>query len=191
MAAYASAMDSIPAPYNVPVAIAMAGMVAAMGAKQLSMIASTSFQGGGSAAAAAPPSRVEIGSRTNSVDLAKANNAGGELAYARGASGVGSGMTDYRPTGAFSGYKHRAGGGYVVGEQGPELFMPDVPGEIIPSGQGAGSSINATFNIQALDSTGVAELLEVQKGNIIDMIRDAANDHGEFFLETIDTGAYT
>jgi hypothetical protein len=65
-----------------------------------------------------------------------------------------------------------------------------MPGEIIPSGQGAGASVNATFNISAIDATGVEDLLNEQKGNIIGMIRDAANDHGEFFLETVDTGAY-
>jgi len=190
MAAYSSAMESIPAPYNVPVAVAMAGMVAAMGAKQLSMIASTSFQGGGSSAGAAPPSTIAVGSRNASVDLAKGQNAGGELAYARGAQGIGSGMTDYKPKGAFSGYKHRAGGGYVVGEQGPELFMPDTPGEIIPSGQGVGGQTNINFSISAVDSAGVEDLLMNQRGNIIGMIREAANEHGEFFLESVQDKSY-
>ena len=183
-------MESIPAPYNVPVAVAMAGMVAAMGAKQLSMIASTSFQGGGSSAGAAPPSTIAVGSRNASVDLAKGQNAGGELAYARGAQGIGSGMTDYKPKGAFSGYKHRAGGGYVVGEQGPELFMPDTPGEIIPSGQGVGGQTNINFSISAVDSAGVEDLLMNQRGNIIGMIREAANEHGEFFLESVQDKSY-
>jgi hypothetical protein len=171
-----------------PLNFVLAGMIAALGAAQLSIVAGTSYQGGGSGVSSAP-SEISMGSRSNTVDLARGNNAGGELAYMRGESGTGRGASDFRP--AFMGYtKTRAAGGYIVGEQGPELFMPDVPGEIIPSGQGAGASVNATFNISAIDATGVEDLLNEQKGNIIGMIRDAANDHGEFFLETVDTGAY-
>jgi hypothetical protein len=171
-------------PFGLPVA----AMFAAMGAAQLAMISKMEYEGGGTGTPSTP-SKITAGSRENTVDLARGNNAGGELAYMRGESGTGRGATDFRP--AFMGYtKTRAAGGYIVGEQGPELFMPDVPGEIIPSGQGAGASVNATFNISAIDATGVEDLLNEQKGNIIGMIRDAANDHGEFFLETVDTGAY-
>ncbi len=99
--------------------------------------------------------------------------------------GQGTGATDFKPTGAFTGYKHRAGGGYIVGEQGPELFMPDVPGEIIASGQGTGGSTNVSFNIQAVDAAGVEEVLLAQKGHIIGMIREAANEHGQEFFEDI------
>ena len=168
----------------------MAAMVAAMGAAQLSIISGMTYQGGGSSAGAAMPSKVVVGSRNASVDLAKGQNAGGELAYARGAQGTGTGMTDFKPTSAFSGYKHRAGGGYVVGEQGPELFMPDTPGQIIPSGQGVGGQTNINFSINAVDSAGVEDLLMNQRGNIIGMIREAANEHGEFFLEGVQEKSY-
>lgn len=168
----------------------MAAMVAAMGAAQLGIISGMTYQGGGSSAGAAVPSKVVVGSRNASVDLAKGQNAGGELAYARGESGIGSGMTDFKPTSAFAGYKHRAGGGYVVGEQGPELFMPDTPGQIIPSGQGTGGQTNVNFSINAVDSAGVEDLLMNQRGNIIGMIREAANEHGEFFLESVQDKSY-
>jgi len=138
-------LGAAPPPFN----FALAGMVAAMGAQQLSMISGMTFQGGASSAPAAP-SQIAVGSRNASVDLAKGQNAGGELAYARGEQGIGSGMTDFKPTSAFAGYKHRAGGGYVVGEQGPELFMPDTPGQIIPSGQGTGGQTNVNFSINAV-----------------------------------------
>jgi hypothetical protein len=167
---------------------AAAAMVISMGAKQLAMISATSFQGGGSIGGAdATPSKISIGQRNNTVDLAKSNSASGELAYMRGADGVG-GAGNFRP--AFSGYKHRAGGGYVVGEQGPELFMPNTPGEIIPSGQNVGGSTNVSFNINTVDATGVEELLIGQKGNIIGMIRDAANSYGESFMDGVDTTVY-
>jgi len=154
-----------------------------LGAAQLAIISSTSFKGGGGGTpSAGGATSISAGKRENTVDLAKANNASGELAYAREAKGTGN-MTNFKP--AFSGHKHRQAGGYVVGEQGPELFMPEVPGNIIPAGQGMGGTTNVNFSISAVDATGVQELLEVQKGNIIGMIRQAANEHGESFLEMV------
>lgn len=170
---------------------ALAAMVGAMGVASLAQIAGTSFQGGSSAAPAGPGA-LSMGERSNTVDLGKGNNAGGELAYMRGSSGQGTGATDFKPTPAFSGYKtkNRASGGYIVGEQGPEVFMPDTAGSIIPSGQGVGGSTNVSFNIQAMDATGVEDVLIAQKGQIIRMIREAANEHGEFFLENVREEAY-
>lgn len=166
----------------------MAAFIIAMGAKQLSMIDSQTYDGGGGGGASMP-SKITVGSRQSSVDLAKGENAGGELAYARGAEGTGTGMTNFKP--AFAGYKHRAAGGFVVGEQGPEVFMPDVPGEIIPSGKGVGGApANVNFSISAVDAAGVEELLINQKGNIIGMIREAANEHGEMFLESVQEKSY-
>ena len=178
-------LGAAPFPFN----FALAGMVAAMGVKQLAMISGTSFQGGGTGGGAgAAPTTISAGSRKNSVDFAKTQSSSGELGYMRGASGIG-GAENFRP--AFSGYKHRAGGGYVVGEQGPELFMPETPGTIIPSGQGTGESTNVNFSIQAVDAEGVEDLLVRQRGNIIGMIREAANSYGQDFMEGIDTSIYT
>ena len=169
---------------NWPMMIAMG----AMGAAQLAIIAGTSYQGGGGTAAVTKPSEISMGSRSNTVDLARGNNAGGELAYMRGESGQGKGATDFTP--AFAGYKHRAQGGYIVGEQGPEVFMPQVDGDIIPSGQSSSAPTNISFNIQAVDAMGVENVLIQQKGHIIKMIREAANEHGEFFLENVREEAY-
>jgi hypothetical protein len=165
---------------------------AAMGAAQLAVISGTSYQGGSGSGAgvSAAPSEISVGERNNTVDLAKGNNASGELAYMRGAQGTGS-ATDFKPKGAFSGYKNRASGGYIVGEQGPEIFMPEVPGDIIPSGQGMGGATNVTFQISTVDASGVEDLLSAQRGKIIGMIREAANEHGEFFLESVDERSYT
>ena len=160
-----------------------------LGAAQLAIIASTSYQGGASLGGGGAPSKISVGNRENSVDLAKARSPSGELAYARGAQGTGTGMTNYTP--AFTGAKYRAGGGNVglmVGEQGPEMFIPDRPGTIVPADetQGfTGQPVNVNFSIQAIDSSSVEELLMVQRGNIIGMIREAANSHGELFLENI------
>ena len=170
-----------------PGAVAVAGLIAAMGAAQLAVISGTSYEGGGSAPAA--PSKLEVGQRKNSVDLARGQNTAGEQAYMRGAQGTGEGMTNYKP--AFAGYKNRAAGGYVVGEQGPELFMPEVPGSILPAGDTedmaeAAAPTNVNFTIQAIDSQNMEETLNAQRANIIGMIREAANSSGEMFLEGIE-----
>lgn len=176
-------------PLGMPMALAMG----AIGAAQLAVISGMSYQGGGGGAGvSAAPASLTVGERNNTVDLAKGNNAAGELAYMRGEDGVGTGASNFKPTGAFSGYKHRNSGGYVVGEQGPELFMPETPGEIIPAGRvGGGEPTNVNFNISAVDAQGVEDVLVRQKGHIIRMIREAANEHGQPFLETISDGAYT
>ena len=165
----------------------LAPLVAAMGLAQVAVISGMTYQGGASSVPTPSPSKVSVGSRNNSVDMSKARSPSGELGYARGESGQGEGMTNFRPTGAFAGYKHRAGGGYIVGEQGPEVFMPDVPGEIIPSGQNSGGTTNVNFSISAVDARGIEDLLMNQRGNIIGMIRESANAHGELFLEGINT----
>jgi hypothetical protein len=44
---------------------------------------------------------------------------------------------------------------YVVGERGPELFVPGSSGSIIPNGMGGGTTINLTVN-GAIDSESTA-----------------------------------
>jgi len=164
-------------------------LIAAMGVAQLAVIAGSSFQGGGASAAGGGASAVSMGDRSNSVDLAKGVNPAGEQAFMRGERGIGSGMTNFTP--AFVGVKHRASGGatagYMVGEQGPELFTPDRPGTIAPADESAnrGSSTAVSFQINAIDSASVEDMLMSKRGVIIKNIRDAANQHGEFFLEQI------
>ena len=168
-----------------------AGMIA-LGAAQLAIVAGTSYQGGGSAGGGgSAPTGVNVGERRNTVDMAKTQGGAGELAYMRGGKGIG-GPENFR--GAFYGKKHRAAGGdtgYIVGEQGPELFMPDRPGTIVPADDTAamGGGSNVTFNISTVDATGVEDLLAEQQGNIIGMLRQAANSYGEEFMEDIDTTA--
>ena len=168
----------------------MMGIVAAMGAAQIAVISGMTYQGGGSLSSA-QPQKVAIGQRSSSVDLAKGNNQSGEIGYARGGSGQG-GMTDFKPTPAFTGTKYRASGGetaaFMVGEQGPEMFIPERAGRIAPADETAtmnNAPTNVNFSIQAIDSAGVEDLLNNQRGNIISMIREAANSHGEFFLESV------
>jgi hypothetical protein len=87
------------------------------------------------------------------------------------------------------GYGNR---GFVIGEKGPEVITPETPINVTPANDVMPSQpLNATFNIQALDASGVEELLVGQKGNIIKMLRDAANASGQGFLESVDTNIYT
>jgi len=170
----------------------LSAAIVAIGAAQLAIVAGTSYQGGGSGVGSggSAPSSVSVGQRRNTVDLANARNAGGELSYMRGDRGTG-GPENFRP--AFYGKKTRATGGYVVGEQGPELFMPDRPGTIVPADDTAtmtGGS-NVTFNINAIDASGVEDVLTEQQGNIIGMLRQAANSYGQEFFEDVDETIYS
>ena len=169
-----------------PFATVLAAMIGAMGAAQIAIISGMTYQGGGTTDTAMPKS-VSVGQRGNSTDMATSRGGAGELAYFRGAQGQG-GPENFTP--AFAGYKNRAEGGntaFMVGEQGPELFVPERPGTIVPSDdvQTASTPINANINISAIDAAGVEDVLMNQRGNIISMIRDAANSQGNTFLEEI------
>ena len=45
---------------------------------------------------------------------------------------------------------------------------------------------NVNFTIHAVDAAGLEQTLQSQRGNIIGMIREAANGYGQNFLETVD-----
>ena len=182
-----NAMGTFPPPFN----FIMAAATIAMGMKQLQMISATSFQGGGSMGGGGPTS-ITAGKRKSSVDIAKSQGGRGELAFFRGEQGTG-GPENFTP--AFGGYRNRAEGGntaFMVGEQGPELFVPERPGRIVPNDDiTAGGPTNVSFNINAIDASGVEDMLTVQRGNIIGMIREAANSYGEDFVEKVDTSILT
>lgn len=72
---------------------------------------------------------------------------GGAIGGAVGALGFGGGRAMGGPV--------SAGTAYVVGEQGPELFVPKGSGSIVPNGMGRGTTINLTVN-GAIDSESTA-----------------------------------
>lgn len=172
-------------------ATVMVPLIAALGAAQLAIVSGMSYQGGGGSIQDSTPSKISMGDRRTSTDLARSQSARGELAYFRGESGTG-GPENFRN--AFTGMKYRANGGntaFMVGEQGPELFMPDRPGTIVPNDEAAEAApTNVSFNINTVDATGVEDLLVAQRGNIIGMIRDAANSYGQDFVEEVDTSVF-
>lgn len=184
-------------PFGIP-AMIMAGIVGAMGAAQLAIISGTSYQ-----STSAPSTQtatipnLSIGKRGDSVDLAKNNpNAGGEIGYLRGAQGRGNNSSNYSVIGSAYGGKLNRGYGnaaYIVGEHGPEVMTPDSPMSIRPMAdtESARGPTSVQFNVQALDAKGVEEILMGQRGNIIGMLREAANANGQTFLEDVNTNVYT
>ena len=170
-------------------------IIAAMGAKQVALIKSMQYNGG-PADVKAPQKSVTMGQRGNAVDVSGRASAG-ELAFLRGGRGIGTGANNFNASGgypppAFYGKKMRAYGGavagYTVGEQGPEVFVPQVPGRVVPNDEAVGGApISVNFNVQAIDSASFTDALTVQRGNIIEIIREAANSSGAEFLESVDT----
>ena len=184
--AMVAVLDDVPAPYN----FALAALVGAMGAAQLGMIAKTSYQSTAGGSAATPSTALNIGGRSNSVNVGAAAS-GGELSYLRGDRGVGTNATNFTPSAAMGRKGYANGGdGIVVGERGAEVITPSQPVDITPNYALGGGATNVTFNVSAMDGQSVQNMLFDQQGNIIQMIRDAANDNGEAFLETVDTPVY-
>ena len=92
-----------------------------------------------------------------------------------------SGRKDGGPVGA--------GQTYMVGERGPEIFVPNSTGTIIPNNQmgmsadtGMGSTtenMNVTFNINTLDASDFNELLETRQELIIGLINRGLAERGK------------
>ena len=170
----------------------LGGMVLALGAAQIAVIASTSYQGGGGiSGGAGAPASISVGARNNKVDVSQQASAG-ELAYLRGEKGTGTSANKFQAQGGAAGLTkgYADGGEVLVGERGPETITPLTGFNVIPNDMGSKSQINANFTIHAIDAAGVEEVLLGQQGNIIRMIRSAANDYGTNFLEEIDTDTY-
>ena len=190
----ASAMMAAASPPNPPLPISapMVAMAAALGAMQIATIAKMKYAGGGSApSGAGVPQQISVGKRNNKVDVSQKVGSG-ELSYLRGAKGIGSSAANFRPSGAAGMRKGYANGGEIlVGERGPEVIEPRNGGyEVVPNDKMSGNTTNANFTINAVDAAGVAEVLTAQRGNIISMIREAAHEHGEEFIEAVNTGSY-
>ena len=160
-----------------------------MTAMQIKAIKAQQFQGGEQTTSTAPSS-ITVGKRDNKVDVSRGATAG-ETAYLRGQQGIGTNANQFIPGGA-AGMKrgYAAGGEILVGERGPEVIQPTTSGYNVVPNDKLGGTNNINFSINAVDAAGVEELLTAQRGNIIGMIREAANEHGEEFMEEVNTGAY-
>ena len=71
---------------------------------------------------------------------------------------------------------------YLVGENGPEMFIPNQTGQIQQSARGTSGNGGATtvnFNINTLDASGFEDLLVRSRGTITSIINNAVNERGE------------
>ena len=75
---------------------------------------------------------------------------------------------------------------YLVGEQGPELFMPSVSGSITPNDElnTGGGTTNITFEINAIDTQSGTQFLLENKPKIISMVTQAQNQRGRQGITT-------
>ena len=191
MSTAAAISSAIAGPPGLPWSAIFGVMAAVMGAAQISIIKGMTYKGGAGAAPSAPQ-EIQVGKRASRIDTSKMPTAG-ELSYLRGEKGIGRTPAQFTPTGGAAGMiRNYAAGGIVVGEQGPEVLRPTGGGyEVVPNEAiSAGGITNANFVINAVDAAGVQDVLTNQRGNIISMIREAAHDHGEEFIEAVDTNAY-
>ena len=80
---------------------------------------------------------------------------------------------------------------YIVGERGPELFVPNSSGTIVPNnrlddvgstgfgGGGRGDNIEVTFNINTIDATDFDQLLTTRQDLIIGLINRGLAERGK------------
>jgi len=68
----------------------------------------------------------------------------------------------------------------MVGENGPEMFVPNQTGQITQSarGTGNGGATTVNFNINTVDASGFEELLVRSRGTITQLINNAVNERG-------------
>jgi len=75
------------------------------------------------------------------------------------------------------------GGAYLVGERGPELFVPNTAGTVVSNeasgGRMGGATVN--FNISTVDAEGFDTLLASRRGLITNLISDAMSRQGRRF----------
>ena len=174
-------------PAGPALAAAAAAAIAAIGAVQVAIISKQQYSGfvaGDAPSFATDVGALSVGNRTNEVNVAQTASKG-ELAYLRGEAGRGD-ISNFRP--AASGRRGYAVGseGVVVGERGPEVITPSMPIDITPNDQIQQTATNVNFTIHAVDAAGLEQTIQSQRGNIIGMIREAANGYGENFLEQVD-----
>ena len=67
---------------------------------------------------------------------------------------------------------------FIVGEKGPEMFVPNQSGNIVANNKMGGSPVAVTFNINTVDARGFNELLTNSRGTIVSLINSAVNETG-------------
>ena len=107
------------------------------------------------------------------------------LSIALGAAAFAAGMAEVAAIQSQT-YSGKALGGsvssntpYIVGEKGPEMFVPAGSGTIVPNSELKGNgTTNINFTIQTNDAQGFDTLLYQRRGMITQFIRDAMTEQG-------------
>ena len=88
--------------------------------------------------------------------------------------GGGGGLPFFHKGGAVS-----KGKPIIVGERGPELFVPNSTGQITQSARGTGGGpVNVNFNITTVDARSFDQLLVQRRGTISRIINESVNERG-------------
>jgi len=96
------------------------------------------------------------------------------LLMAMGGGSGGGGIPFFAKGGAVS-----KGQPIVVGENGPEMFVPNSTGQITQNARGTSSkATTVNFNINTVDASGFEELLARSRGTITQLINNAVNERG-------------
>ena len=83
-----------------------------------------------------------------------------------------------QPPAQFGGVR-QAGSPFLVGERGPEMFVPNQTGQIQQAARGtSGGQTTVNFNINTLDASGFDDLLVRNRGTITQIINNAVNERG-------------
>jgi len=167
-------MSAIATAGTIGAGLALAAVVAAMGAMQLSSLESSSIP---SADVSGDPTKLELGSRDNKVDVSRGSTMG-ELSYLRGSQGVG-GIQDFIPRARGSALTPNVK--YITGEHGAEPVSTSMQGMSVTKNEdtktvkaGFGASPTLQFNISAIDSQSVID----RAGDIYAAVEAEANARG-------------
>lgn len=73
----------------------------------------------------------------------------------------------------------RKGNPVIVGERGPELFVPNTTGQITQNARGTNmGGVNVNFTINAIDTQGFDDALQQNRGTITSIINNALTEKG-------------
>ena len=107
---------------------------------------------------------------------------GSLLSSMGGAGGTGGGIGGFFKSifGLAKGGPAQGGRPYIVGEEGPELFVPKSSGTVVPNGQMGGGTVNNVTNItnsvSAVDAKSVAQLFAENRKTLLGTVQMAQNE---------------
>lgn len=164
-------MSALATSGNIYAGIALAAVVAGMGAMQLAALDSGSIA---DPAGANSVGKLELGSRENNIDVGQAAT-GGELSYIRGSKGTG-GIQDFVPRARGSMTSPNVS--YATGEHGSEVVSSDISKRITTAEEVSNvtKTNNTPFNltINAFDSQSIMD----RASDIWDAVEAEANSKG-------------